>query len=74
MSIDERVLDKLHALPPERQQAVLDFIESLGRKDRQVVPRRRLRGLCADLGLKLSAEEIDEARREMWADFPRGDI
>lgn len=74
MSIDERVLDKLHALPPDRQQEVLDFLDSLGQKSQQVAPRRRLRGLCADLSVKLSAEQIDEARREMWADFPRGDI
>jgi hypothetical protein len=31
-------------------------------------------GLCADLGPAPSAEEIDEARREMWAGFPRDDI
>jgi hypothetical protein len=31
-------------------------------------------GLCADLGPAPSAEEIDEARREMWAGLPRDDI
>jgi hypothetical protein len=31
-------------------------------------------GLCADLGPAPSAEEMDEARREMWAGFPRDDI
>jgi hypothetical protein len=31
-------------------------------------------GLCADLGPAPSAEEIDDARREMWAGFPRDDI
>ena len=31
----------------------------------------RLRGLLADLGPAPSAEEIDAARREMWAGFPR---
>jgi hypothetical protein len=30
-------------------------------------------GLCADLGPAPSAEDIDEARREMWASFPRDD-
>jgi hypothetical protein len=35
---------------------------------------RSLIGLCADLGPAPSAEEIDEARREMWAGFPRDDI
>jgi hypothetical protein len=37
-------------------------------------PRRSLLGLCADLGPAPSAEDIDEARREMWSGFPREDI
>lgn len=31
-------------------------------------------GALKDLGAAPSAEEIDEARREAWANFPRGDI
>jgi hypothetical protein len=27
---------------------------------------------AADLGIILAAEEIDENRREMWKNFPRG--
>ncbi len=37
-------------------------------------PRKSLLGLWADLGPAPSAEDIDEARREMWANFPRDDI
>jgi hypothetical protein len=37
-------------------------------------PRKSLLGLCADLGRAPSAEEIDQARKEEWADFPREDI
>lgn len=37
-------------------------------------PRKSLWGLCADLGSAPSAEEIDQARREEWANFPREDI
>lgn len=37
-------------------------------------PRRSLLGLLADLGPAPSAEDIDEARREMWKNFPREDI
>ncbi|MGH9844066.1 MAG: hypothetical protein ACREEM_35495 [Blastocatellia bacterium] len=36
--------------------------------------RRSLYGALADLGAAPSAEEIDEARREMWANFPREDF
>jgi hypothetical protein len=38
------------------------------------VPARQLIGLCADLGSAPSAAEIDQARREMWAGFPRDGI
>jgi len=37
-------------------------------------PRKSLWGLCADLGAAPSAEEIDQARREEWANFPREDV
>lgn len=32
--------------------------------------RKSLWGLCADLGQTPSAEDIDQARREEWANFP----
>ncbi len=35
---------------------------------------KSLWGLCADLGAAPSAEEINKARREEWANFPREDI
>ncbi|MDQ2808797.1 MAG: hypothetical protein M3Z04_18120 [Chloroflexota bacterium] len=35
-------------------------------------PRRSLRGLWA--GVKITEEDIAEARREMWGNFPREDI
>jgi hypothetical protein len=34
-------------------------------------PLKSSLGLCADLNISISKEEIDEARREMWASFPR---
>ena len=40
----------------------------------QPKPRKSLWGLWADLGSAPSAEEIDKARREEWANFPREDI
>jgi hypothetical protein len=36
-------------------------------------PRKSLWGLCADLGIAPSATDIDEVRREEWANFPRAD-
>lgn len=37
-------------------------------------PRKSLYGLWADLKVDVSAEDIDEIRREMWGNFPREDI
>lgn len=31
-------------------------------------------GICADLGPAPSADEIDEARHQLWSDFPRVDV
>ena len=36
--------------------------------------RRSILGLCADLGPAPSAEDIDQARREMWSTFPRHSV
>ena len=38
----------------------------------RATPRKSLRGLWR--GLDITAEEIAEARREMWGSFPREDI
>jgi hypothetical protein len=59
------------AIPPEKQQEVLDFAEFLRQKTISKKPRRSLKGLCADLNLHITEAEIAEARREMWGHFPR---
>lgn len=37
-------------------------------------PPQALFGLCADLGRAPSAADIDQARRDMWAGFPRDNL
>jgi hypothetical protein len=71
LSIEQAVLEKLRALPPERQREVLDFVESL---EKQIALRRPLRspkGLLADLDFDITEEDIAQARKEMWGNFPR---
>jgi uncharacterized protein DUF2281 len=72
--IEQSVLQKLRALPPEKQQEVLDFVEFLESRTMPKKPRRSLKGLWADLGVDISEEDIAEARREMWGNFPREDF
>jgi hypothetical protein len=71
MTIEQQVLEKLRDLPPEKQKEVLDFVDSLNEKNGPKKPRHSLRGLWADLNIHITEEDIAQARREMWGNFPR---
>jgi hypothetical protein len=71
MSIEELVIEKLRTLSPERQKEVLNFVESLKQTSTLPAPRRSLKGLWADLGVDISDQDIAEAGREMWGNFPK---
>jgi hypothetical protein len=70
------VLEELRKLPPrERLRVIAQALPELERElGEPAVPLPSLRGLWKDLDFDISAEEIDEARREAWAGFPREDI
>ena len=75
MDIEQSVIEKLRLLPTEKQQEVLDFVEFLGQKHTLVKrPRRDWIRSASDLNVDLTEEDIAEARREMWGNFPREDI
>jgi hypothetical protein len=71
MSIEQSILEKVRALPSDKQQEVLDFVEFLQQKANVKRPSRSLEGALANLNLHISEEDIAEARREMWGNFPR---
>ncbi len=71
MTLEETVLEKVKVLPPNRKQEVLDFVEFLEAKEAKPQPRRSLYGILSDLGASVTEEDIAEARREMWGNFPR---
>jgi hypothetical protein len=74
MSVEEMVVETLRHLPPAKQEEVLDFARFLANRS---VPKRPLFnpiGMFADLNISISAEDIDEARKEMWGNFPREDL
>ena len=65
------------SLSPEEQLALIsDLVAKLQGKyaPPEKKPSRSLWGALKDLGPAPSAEEIDEARQEAWANFPREDI
>ena len=65
----ESVFENLRKLSPENQQKVADYIASLqgGQSVKMINPW----GLFSDRGVHITAEEIDDARRDMWSNFPR---
>jgi len=71
MTIEEMVLEKLRGLPPEKQREVLRFMESLKPSRGPKKPLGSLEGLLEDLNVDITEEDIAEARREMWGNFPR---
>ena len=71
MTIEEMVLEKLRGLPPEKQKEVLEFVDSLKPAEGAKKPLRSLEGLLEDLHIDITDEDIAEARREMWGNFPR---
>jgi hypothetical protein len=74
VTVEDAIREKVRSLPPDKRLEVLDFIEFLEHKAAAGRPLRSLRGLWADLGPGPTEEEIDEARKEMWGNFPREDI
>ena len=75
MTIEQQVLEKLRRLPPEKQEKVLGFMDSLKEQSdanqSSGRPLRSLRGLWKGLVPDITEEEIAQARREMWGNFPR---
>jgi len=73
----EQVISLARQLPPLEK---IRLIEQMAPEIERDMPSQRplklksLLGLCADLGPAPSAQEIDEIRREMWADFFPEDI
>jgi hypothetical protein len=71
MTIEQQVLEKLRDLPPEKQKEVLDFVDHLKEQNGPKKPLKSLLGLWKDLNFHVTEEDIAEARREMWGNFPR---
>jgi hypothetical protein len=74
MTLKESIVEVVENLPIERQREVLDFAEFLRHREKSngKKPRKSLKGLWK--GVNITAEDIDEARREMWGNFPRDDF
>jgi hypothetical protein len=71
----EEALELVKQLSPvEKARLIRGLVADLERELQAVrpAPRKSLRGLWR--GLDITDEDIAEARREMWGNFPREDI
>jgi len=71
----EQAINTLRQLPARERLKVL--VEEIAAVEREIPeppkqPKKSLKGLWK--GVSISSEDIDEARREMWGNFPRDDI
>ena len=74
MSVEQAILDAVRSLPFDKQQEILSHATRLRDEAAAKKPFRSIKGILAGRGISVSAEDIDEARREMWKNFPREDI
>jgi hypothetical protein len=73
MTIAEAVARSVESLPPDKQREVLDFVDFVKNRRETSAPRplKSIRGLWKNMGFQISEEDLRQARREMWAGFPR---
>ncbi len=74
MSVEQAILDAVRKLPFDKQQEILNHATRLRDEAAPKNEFRSIKGILAGRGISISAEDIDEARREMWKVFPRKDI
>lgn len=74
MTTLENIAETAKLLPPDKQEELLEFAELLRQKQVRSGHRRSIGGLCEDLGVHISADDIDRARGELWGTFPRDDV
>jgi hypothetical protein len=74
MSLEKAILREVRALPPDKQRQIYEHAKRLRSETAKKPPFKSIEGLWADLGILLSAEQIEETEREMWKNFPREDV
>lgn len=75
----DQVLSQALRLPPLQKVQLVEKLMGMLEKELTIdsvkaPPRRSLYGALAPVGPAPSTEEIDQARAEAWAHFPREDI
>jgi len=71
VNLEQTLVQRLRTLSLERQVEVLDFVDFLSQRAAATKTRRNPIGLFAGLGIEIGEPDIDRARNELWARFPR---
>jgi Protein of unknown function (DUF2281) len=71
MNQEKLLLDRWRELPPEYQSELLTFAQFLHTKVVTHQPRPNIKGLCSEANPDLTLEDFTQARKEVWANFPR---
>lgn len=71
MTSEEALLEKFKILPVNYKQELIDFAEFLQTKIQKTTERISLEGIWVDMNVDITEDDIAEARKEMWGNFPR---
>lgn len=71
MTSEEVLLEQIKVLPPDLKREAIHFVEFLQTKVKMKAPRRSLKGALAGLDIKITEEDIRQARNEMWRGYTR---
>ncbi len=66
MTSEEVIFAKIKVLPPSLKEEALHFVEFLETKIKPQTERKSLKGSLSHLNVKISDDDIREARNEMW--------
>jgi hypothetical protein len=68
MTLQELLIEKLQHLSPQEQFRVLKFVSGLPAAPAK---RKSMIGLFDHLGVRVTEEDIADARLKAWSNFPR---
>jgi hypothetical protein len=70
-SLEDELIETIKRLPGHQQVIVKALVDTLARRSpaEETAPQRGWLGCLEHLGVSITAEEIDEARRELWGSF-----
>jgi hypothetical protein len=71
MTSEEVLLEKFKVLPPDLKQKAIEFVDSLQSKAKTNQKRKTLKGALAHLNIKITEEDIRQARNEMWRGYTK---